>query len=61
MLTCEGFRMFHGTAKVTPKNPQFEPFRPYGTWLYKPDYDCWYVAGHSYPASIVSEIEEDGN
>lgn len=57
MLTCEGFKMFDGSALVSPVTMQ--PFRIHGTWLYKPDYDCWYVNGHSYPAEIVGDIQED--
>lgn len=59
MLSCEGFKMFDGTALITPVNDTIQPFRINGTWLYKPDYDCWYVNGRSYPAEIVSEIQED--
>lgn len=63
MLKCEGYKMFYGEATVTPKNDRFPPFAVLGTWLYKPEYDCWYVNGSSYPASIVSdfkEAEQDG-
>lgn len=24
----------------------------FGDWLYKPDTDCWYCGGHSYPAAV---------
>lgn len=58
MLECEGYKMFYGTATVTPKNPKFPPSTLTGTWLYKPEYDCWYVDGQSYMAEIVSDIHE---
>lgn len=59
MLECEGYKMFKGVATVTPKNPQFPQKTIRGTWLYKPEWDCWYVNGGSYPAEIVSDIQED--
>lgn len=49
--------MFDGSALITPVS--MEPVRIHGTWLYKPDYDCWYVNGRSYPANIVSDIQDD--
>lgn len=60
MLKCEGYKMFKGKMRVVPKNPKYPPFVEDGTWLYKPNYDCWYVNGSSYMASIVDEssIEE---
>lgn len=61
MLKCEGYKMFYGAATITPCNPKRPDLRPFdvtGTWLYKPEYDCWYCAGASYPADIVSDIRE---
>lgn len=58
MLTCEGYKMFEGTATVTPKNPAFEPFKISGTCLYRPDTNCWYCNGRSFSADIVSGIRE---
>jgi hypothetical protein len=57
MLTCEGYKMFRGTAVIKPVNRP--PYTVNGTWLYKPEYDCWYVNGESYPAEIVTEIREE--
>ena len=57
MLSCEGYKMFKGSARIVPPNPKFPPRAEEGTWLYKPEHDCWYVNGWSYPASIV-EIDE---
>lgn len=63
MLECEGYKMFHGTMMVTPIGNVSEvtPFEVEGTFLYKPEYDCWYVNGVSYPAKIccVWEDEDD--
>lgn len=57
MLTCEGYRMFYGTATVTPVSG-FAQMEITGTWLYKPEHDCWYVNGASYTANVVSNIRE---
>ena len=57
MLKSEGYMMFRGSATVRPVNGQV--FILTGDWLYKPEWDCWYVNGHSIPASIVSNIRED--
>ena len=56
MLICEGYRMFFGVCRIIPVN--MEPYEVKGTWLYKPEYDCWYCGGSSYPASIV-EVKDD--
>ncbi len=58
MLKCEGYKMFYGAATVTPVTKSLKPIEVIGTWLYKPEYDCWYCAGASYPAEIVSDIRE---
>ena len=58
MLKCENYQMFEGTMKISPKCSEVSSFEIKGTWLYKPEYDCWYCKGSSYPASI-GEILED--
>lgn len=58
MLSCEGYKMFEGTATVTPTNPAFEPFTLTGTWLYKPEHNTWYCNGRSFPACLVGNIVE---
>ena len=55
MMTCEGYKMFYGEATVTPINPKFPPRNILGTWLYKPEHNCWYVNGESFPAEIVDD------
>ena len=59
MLICEGYKMFMGWATIKPKNANLPQFREYGTWLYKPETDCWYVNDKSYPDEIVTYILED--
>ena len=58
ILQCEGYKMFEGTAEIVPLNPAIEPFEKNGVWLYKPEADCWYCNGRSFPARIV-KIKED--
>ena len=59
MLKCEGYKMFYGTATIVPVKTWGPPFEETGTWLYKPEYDCWYVNGRSFPADIVTDIREE--
>ena len=72
MLSCDGYKMFHGTVKVTPViRPDGtrwkKPFDLTGTWLYKPNFECWYCkpdAGgfaQSYPPDILSDFRNDGH
>lgn len=63
LLECEGYRMFKGKAFINPASKNVCPFVEDGVWLYKPEYDCWYCNGHSYPAEIVKILEDrtDGN
>lgn len=58
MLICEGYKMFHGTMMITPKN-NIDPFSVEGTWLYKPEYDTWYCKGASYPNDICKIISDN--
>lgn len=59
MLICEGYKMFHGQATVKPKCENVKPFSVLGTWLYRPDTQCWYVNGMSFAKDIVEYIIED--
>lgn len=57
MIEVEGYKMFVGVMNVTsfvetPKNAIMLSIE--GSWLYKPEYDCWYCNGSSYPACICS-------
>lgn len=58
MLRCENYKMFYGTMRITPPNPQLAPLEIEATWLYKPEYDCWYGKGSSYPASVCAIVED---
>ncbi len=63
MLECERYKMFRGTMTITPiAIPGDKPISPFdvtGTWLYKPEYECWYCKGSSYPERICSiKIDE---
>lgn len=50
MICVEGYKAFHGTMRITPGNPIYEPYSLTGDWLYKPEADCWYCKGRSFPA-----------
>jgi hypothetical protein len=60
MIRVEGFMAFHGDMKITPKNKLYPSF--YITnkdWLYRPDTDCWYGDGRSFPAEVCEPIEKN--
>lgn len=54
MLTCEGYKMFKGVMRVGECAVD-------GVWLYKPEYNCWYNNGHSYPANVCTVIIDNSN
>ena len=66
MLECDGYKMFYGTVRITPVvrsdgTRAREPFDMTGTWLYKPEYDCWYCKpdhdfSHSFSPDILSDF-----
>lgn len=57
MITVEGYKAFSGIMRISPKNGK-EPFRMLGEFLYKPDTDCWYIRGRSFPADICTVTED---
>ena len=59
MLKCEGYMMFRGKATIQPVSKSRKSYVEEGDWLYKPEHDCWYVNGSSYPAEIVEDIVEE--
>ena len=60
MIKVEGYKAFHGTMRISPKNGLYSPFYINDKdWLYKPDTDCWYGNGQSFPADICTSIEEN--
>lgn len=58
MLRCEGFEMFEGIIKITPKN-NVKPYEEKGVILYRPDTYCFYVNGHSFSADVVTIVKDD--
>lgn len=57
MLICEGYKMFLGTMKITHTGSKLYHEKS-GIWLYKPDCDCWYCEGSSYPASVCDVVTD---
>ena len=57
MIKVEGYKAFHGDMKITPKNKLYPAYYICNKdWLYKPDTDCWYGNGQSFPAEICKVI-----
>ena len=59
MIRVEGYKAFRGTMQVTPGNPAYPPFILDGDWLYKPDTDCWYCKGRSFPAFTCEPLDAE--
>jgi hypothetical protein len=60
MIKVEGYKAFHGDMMITPKNGLYSAFYICDKdWLYKPESDCWYADGRSFPAEICSIVRED--
>ena len=57
MLNCEGYKMFKGIMKITRITGHSDHVE--GIWLYKPEYECWYCNGSSYPASACSILVDN--
>lgn len=61
MICVEGYKAFRGTMRITPNDiPPYKacPHTVSGDWLYKPEYDCWYCKGSSYPAQVCEIVED---
>lgn len=60
LIKVEGYKAFHGSMKIEYKlkGPEIIEDKD---WLYKPDTDCWYGAGKSFPANICTIIKEETN
>lgn len=56
MISSEGYKAFYGTMRITPKNPNMEPFDLTCDWLYKPEYQCWYGKGRSFMEEICTVL-----
>jgi hypothetical protein len=53
IVKVDGYMAFNGVMIITPIGGMFPPFKEIGSWLYKPDCDCWYSSsGASYVAKI---------
>lgn len=59
MLKCEGYKMFRGIGEVRNAKTGQLMRTERGDWLYKPEWDCWYVNGSSYPAECVVVVEDE--
>lgn len=59
MIKVEGYKAFKGTMKIIPVSKEIAPYEISGDWLYKPDTDCWYCGGWSYPEQICEVMKED--
>ena len=59
MLTSEGYRMFRGVGEIHNAKTGEYVDAQHGDWLYKPEYDCWYVNGRSYPAECVLILHDE--
>ena len=46
MICVEGFRAFRGAMEIVNESGRVI----WGDWLYKPDSECWYCGGYSYPS-----------
>jgi hypothetical protein len=59
MIEVEGYKAFHGIMLITPKNGRLAEFY-FGPcdWLYKPDTECWYGKGRSFPAEVCVPVED---
>ena len=66
MLACDGYKMFHGSVKITPVNGR-PPFDLTGTWLFKPETGgMWFCKpdqngrfAEGYPEDILSDFRDD--
>lgn len=59
MIKVEGYKAFHGDMKIIPLNAAIKPFYICDKdWLYKPDTNCWYGDGRSFPAETCEVKEE---
>lgn len=62
IISVEGYKAFHGDMMITPKAGAIfkEPYYITGKdWLYKPDTNCWYGGGSSYPADICQIVDDN--
>ena len=56
MIEVEGYKVFEGVLRVSPKNGM-TPFEMYGKWIYKP-YIGWCGSGCIFVEEICEVIED---
>lgn len=56
MICSEGYKAFRGIMRIVPKNPSMKPYELTADWLYKPEYQCWYGRGSSFPEEICEVV-----
>lgn len=57
MISVEKYKAFKGVMEIIPiARPSFVV---YGDWLYKPDTDCWYCKGRSYPSEVCKVVSDE--
>ena len=56
MICSEGYKAFRGTMRIVPKNPNTKPYELTADWLYKPEYQCCYGKGSSFPEEICEVL-----
>ena len=54
VIIVEGYKAFAGWMRIDWRIG-IEKVR--GDWLYRPDTNCWYCKGESYPAEICTILE----
>ena len=60
IIKVEGYKAFHGDMHIVPTSALYPPFYICDKdWLYKPDTDCWYGDGRSFPADICHIVDAD--
>ena len=60
MIEVEGFKAFRGVMNVRRQRISGSGWtwqRIRGEWLYKPDTNCWYCRGRSFPAECCEVLE----
>lgn len=55
VIVVEGYKAFTGWMRIEWGFAPTERHR--GDWLYRPDTDCWYCKGQSYPAKYCTILE----
>lgn len=59
MICVEGYKAFRGKMRVWSRTGDFAAYEIHGDWLYKPDTNCWYCKGSSYPDKLCEILDID--